>query len=622
MASGSFSSNECRKTQEAIYYRYIEVVWSSVNNESDNTSTITWDAYSRSYTPGASGFTEAKHVYVTINGVQSTITAGTPIQLRVNQRIGGGTVVVGHDSDGRKSVSVSISAQIFIYGTANSTYDGSISMTQNPVYQLSISEGAGSKITVNRTACAVSGKTGAMSAGAKKLYYGDILKITFEASANYKLITTKVNNANFTSGNSHTVGANVSVSSTAQVLASSVGATDANIGSASTITVTKFNDNYYHTLQYSFGGLSGYITNTGEVQSSAIKFTDKSIAFKIPTSFYAQIPNDKTGVCTITCKTYETSSSTSQLGDSTSCSITVTASQDLCKPTVSGVVVDINDTTKALTGDDKILIRYRSTAQCTITAKTKNSAGSIKTKLINDVAPTNDVRTLSNVDCTSFIFKATDSRGYSNSQTITPTIVNYIELTCNPIISRPSPTGNKIVMTVSGNVYRGSFGAYSNTISLWYRYKVHGGSYGPWQNISSSMLTVGTSSYRSTTEIELMSYPETNENGETVRPGFDYHLDYDFQVQAYDGADGHTLSTVNKYVTVSRGIPVFDWGENDFNINVALMLNNVNILDIIYPVGAVYMHSGSTLPSAVSNAGTWTSISSGISGVYAWKRTA
>lgn len=226
------------------------------------------------------------------------------------------------------------------------------------------------------------------------------------------------------------------------------------------------------------------------------------------------------------------------------------------------------------------------------------------------------------MDVTSFVFQTTDSRGYSNSATVRPTVINYIALTCNPLISRPTPTGDKIVMTVSGNVYRGSFGAYTNTLTLRYRYKESGGSYGSWQTINASLLTLGTSSYRSTSEIELTAYPATDENGETINPGFGYHLDYDFQVQVYDGAGGYTLSTVNKYVTVNRGIPVFDWGENDFNINVALMLNNVNILNIMYPVGAVYMHSSSTLPTVVSDVGTWTSVTTGISGVYAWKRTA
>lgn len=487
-------------------------------------------------------------------------------------------------------------------------------------FSLSISAGTGSSITVNRTSSAVGLATGNLANGAE-IYKDDKLKITFTPQTNYAIKTRTVNGSTFTSGNTHTVAGNVSVASTAQVLASDVGASDANIGSASTITVTKYNSGYYHTLQYSFGGLSGYITSSGGVSSTASKFSNASVAFTIPATFYAQIPNAKTGTCTITCKTYSSASSTTQLGNSTTCTFTVTAAESLSKPTVSGTVIDTNATTKALTGDEKVLIRYKSTAQCTISATANNSA-TISSKSINDVAPTNNVRTITAVSSNSFVFKATDSRGYSNSATVTPSMVSYVALTCNPIVYRPTPTGNKIAMTVSGNVYRGSFGAYSNTLKLQYRYRQHGGSYGAWQDISSTLLTMGTSSYRSTKEIELQSYATTDENGDTVYPGFDYHLDYEFQIRATDGAGSYTLSTVDKYITVNRGIPVFDWGENDFNVNVALMLSNVNILDIMYPVGAVYMHSGSTIPTAISNIGTWTSVSTGISGVYAWKRTA
>lgn len=222
-------------------------------------------------------------------------------------------------------------------------------------------------------------------------------------------------------------------------------------------------------------------------------------------------------------------------------------------------------------------------------------------------------KTYSGVSATSFSFSATDSRSYSASTTKTPTMVSYVQLTCNPVLSRPTPTGSSIVMTFSGNIYRGSFGACSNTLTLQYRYKESGGSYGSWQTVASTNIVYGTSSYRSSATMTL---------GEE----FDYHLDYVFQVRAMDGGtvDGttYTLSTVTKTVTVKRGTPVFDWGENDFNVNVPLMLNNVNILNIMYPVGAVYMHSSSTLPTAISSIGTWTSVTTGISGVYAWKRTA
>lgn len=505
------------------------------------------------------------------------------------------------------------------YWHNNDTYYTTYELSGTSKFTLSVSAGTGSSVTVNRTTSALGtslAATGKLSNGAS-VYKGDKLQITFTPSTNYGIDKHTVNGNAFTSGNTHTVSANVTVVATAYLLASDVGATDANIGAKSTITVTKYNTNYYHSLQYSFGNISGYITSSGGVQSAEAKFSSASVSFTVPTSFYAQIPNAKTGKCTITCRTYSSSSSTTVLGDPSTCTFTATATGS---PTVSGSIVDTDSTTIALTGNSSTLIRYRSNPKCTITATPKNSA-TISTVKIRGTAVTGTTgsngvvtaeKTYSNASYTSFAFAATDSRGYSSSITLSPTVVSYVELTCSPVISRPTPTGSSIVMSVSGALYRGSFGAASNTLTLDYRYKTTDGSYGSWKTVPSSNIVMGSSKYT----VSNLSLGED----------FDYKTSYVFQVRARDGAtvDGtsYTLSTVTKTVEVQKGIPVFDWGENDFNVNVALMLSNVNILDIMYPVGAVYMHSSDTLPAAVSGVGTWSSVTTGISGVYAWKRTA
>lgn len=604
--SGSF--NKYPTSQFGLY-----CTWSGVQSRGGNYTDVTLNVYLRFYSLEVGSRADST---ISINGVSETYTAASQYDYSTNAwhnvLLKSKTVRVVHNADGTKK-SVNLKATWRFSGNYSGVSIGTITAEANvdldtiTTYTLSTSAGTGSSITVNRTSSGYA-STGNISNGAR-LYYGDKLKISASPSANYQISTLKVNNSNFTSGNTHTVKGNVSVASTAQVLASSVGATNANIGAVSTITVTKYNTAYYHTLQYSFGSLSGYITSSGGVSSTASKFSATSIAFIIPTSFYAQIPNAKTGTCTITCKTYSNSSSTTQLGNATTCQITVTATGS---PTVSGTVIDTNATTVALTGDSNKLIRYKSTAKATITATAKNSS-SISAKYINGVAPTNNVRTFTGVSITSFVFKATDSRGYSASKAVTPTMVAYVALTCNPIIYRPTPTGSSIMMSFSGNVYRGSFGACSNTLTLQYRYKVSGGSYGSWQTVDSTNIVFGTSTYRSSADI-------------SIGDDFDYHADYVFQVRVTDGGTvngtNYTLSSVTKIVNVKRGIPVFDWGENDFNVNVALMLNNVNILNIMYPVGAVYMHSSSTIPTVVSQVGTWQSVTTGITGVYAWKRTA
>jgi hypothetical protein len=59
---------------------------------------------------------------------------------------------------------------------------------------------------------------------------------------------------------------------------------------------------------------------------------------------------------------------------------------------------------------------------------------------------------------------------------------------------------------------------------------------------------------------------------------FDYRSSYIFQVRARDGAtvDGtkHVLSTITKTVEMQKGLPIFDWGENDFNVNVPIIIGS------------------------------------------------
>lgn len=636
MATGLSSSFELDSTSSLFKLR---VNWEETYDASTNKSTVTISSVEFKST-GWYGFTYYPDGIIKVNGTpvitmdsnrgDHNCRAGS-LNSWAKIRKSGGEVATGsadivHEADGTKSITIEVTGNRFsrcyfytVNGDGGSgwgcTGSKEITLTTIPTYSLSISAGSGSSITVNRTSSGYA-DTGNITAGTR-LYYGDKLKVSFSPNTNYRLLTTTVNGAAFTSGNTHTVSSNVDVASTAQVLASVIGATNADIGSVSTITVTKYNTGYYHSLQYSFGNLSGYITSSGVVQDSETKFSDTSVAFTVPTSFYALIPNAKTGVCTITCRTYSSSTSTTILGNPTTCTFTATATG---APTISGSVVDTNTTTIALTGNAQNLIRYRSNPKCTITATPRNSA-SISTVKIKDTAVTGTTgmngivtaeKTYTNASYTEYTFAATDSRGYSTFAVSKPTVVSYVELTCSPVISRPTPTGSDIVMSVSGALYRGSFGAASNSLTLDYRYKTTDGSYSSWYTVPSSSISLGSSKYTVT--------------GFSLGEDFDYKESYVFQVRARDGGtiDGtrYILSTVTKTVEVQKGIPIFDWGENDFNVNVALMLSNVNILDIMYPVGAVYMHSNSKLPAAVSSVGTWSSVDTGISGIYAWKRSA
>lgn len=316
--------------------------------------------------------------------------------------------------------------------------------------------------------------------------------------------------------------------------ASTVTCTSGNIGESVTITVNKASSNFTHTLTYSFGSLSGTI---------ATKTANASVGFTIPTTFYAQIPNAKSGVCTITCQTFNGNTS---MGSKT-CTFTATASEAACQPTLSVSIADVNSTTTALTGDSSKLVMNLSTARVSITTTAKNSA-TIATKVVNDISVSGTSVDIANVTASSFTITVTDSRGYSNSLTMTPTVVNYIPLTINATVARNNPTDNKVNLTYTGNYFNASFGTTTNTLTLKWYYREKG---------ASSWTTGGT--------LSPTKSGNTYSNGSTATSlgsVFNYQKQYEIKLEAKDKA-----TTLEPIYQISQGLPVFNWGADFFNVN-------------------------------------------------------
>ncbi len=358
--------------------------------------------------------------------------------------------------------------------------------------------------------------------------------------------------------------------------ASTIGASDANIGSKSTIVVTQKSTAYTHSIAYKFGSLTGYVTASGGVSSTEVKYSTTSISWTIPTTFYAQIPNAKTGTCTLTIKTY---SGSTQIGDAKTDTFTVTAAQSLCAPSVSGSVVDSNATTKALTGDERKLVRYYSTALCTITATAKNSA-TISAKKIGGTTVSGTTRSIAKVEVDSVSFYAKDSRGYEASTDVEFTLVPYVILTNNSSGQRTDPTSGNAKLTIKGDYFNGSFGSVSNALTVKYRFREVGGTYGSYTTVTP---TISGNSYTVTLSLS----------------GLDYEHSYEFEVVVSD-----KLATVTKVVTIKQGIPVFDWGKADFQFHVPVFINGnmVDAAEVLFESSEVYGDSGDVeLTQAVSN---------------------
>ena len=298
---------------------------------------------------------------------------------------------------------------------------------------------------------------------------------------------------------------------------SSVSASNANIGSISTITINKQSSSFTHTLTYSFSGLTGTI---------ATKTTASSVNFTVPTSFYAKIPNAKSGICTITCTTY---SGNTNLG-STQTTFTASCSESACKPSLSPTVVDVNSTTIALTGNSSKLVRYKSTARVTVNATAKNSA-SITKRTVNGTSVSSYLD-IAKVSANSFDVSATDSRGFTTTINKTATMVNYVQLTCNAKFKRTNQTSSTVNLEYSGNYYNGSFGATSNTLTMSWKYRKKGAT--TWTNGGTLTPTKSGNTYSGT---------------KSCGSGFSYENDYEFIVYFSDKID--SLNT--GVITLSKG---------------------------------------------------------------------
>ena len=317
---------------------------------------------------------------------------------------------------------------------------------------------------------------------------------------------------------------------------SSVSSTNANIGENIKITINRASSSFTHTLSYSFCDLSGTI---------ATKTSSTSISWKLPTAFYAQIPNSKSSWGTITCDTY---SGSTKIGSS-SCRFDVYVKESTNKPGISATVVDVNDTTKALTGDENKLIRYYSKAKFELTASPKNSA-TITTRSVFYNGTTYKggsgnswIANFSEVVSGSYQFSVTDSRGFTNSKTINKTLIEYVKLTCYMTVTNPTATG-ECTVTINGNYFNGSFGSTNNTLSV--QYKINDGEW------TDATITLSGNTYKATANIT----------------GMDYTRAYSFYARAID-----KLAIVETPVKYVKAKPIFDWGSDDFHFHVGVVSN-------------------------------------------------
>lgn len=280
-------------------------------------------------------------------------------------------------------------------------------------------------------------------------------------------------------------------------------------GGSTTISITRDNQSYSHKLRHGFGDIATLAVGT-------TSYTWTPTAAQL-TKFFQEVPNQKTRQIDVTLDTYNGST----LVGSDIHALTVTLSETTGKPTVSSFSIsDSNSTTNGL----GVIVDGKSTLTATATPTAKYGATISKniftctysnktyeSYYINDLIASLPLST--SLRTFTIGYKSTDSRGFSNTSTISKTITRYQApaidtfevLRCNTS-GVEADNGTKAKVTIKGSWAAMSMGAttsgsgaYKNPATLKVGYKTKAATSYTYQTISVLGGTVDISQLLSTT---------------------------------------------------------------------------------------------------------------------------
>lgn len=271
------------------------------------------------------------------------------------------------------------------------------------------------------------------------------------------------------------------------------------------------------------------------------------------------------------------------------------------EPTLEPTAIDNGSVSKVLTGSPEGIVIKGYNAMAVAANATAYKNATITSYKISNGGKSLSVASgeLSRVETGEFNFTATDSRGNTVSKTLNRTLINYIKPTCNMSVGAPTTDGD-VSIKISGNYFNGSFGAVNNSLRVCVHYKANSGSYGEWIEGNA---TISNNTYSATINIS----------------GLDYRSTYTFEAMASDAIyNGNTEPFIYSASRTVKTMPVFDWGENDFNFNVPVNINGdltinhnsimAGIFDLVYPIGKIIYTSKADNPATYLGGGTWTQI--------------
>lgn len=535
-------------------YLQLSVVETSVDAVA-NTSTLTWTLTS---TGGESNYYTTDATTVKINGTQVYYKARTEwdsYEFPAKKGSTSGTIVVPHNTDGSKTVTVVFTTRVYVFGVVD--YGGTMALTAidrtAPTVTQSITDITANsfKITATSSATAdewnyslddgISGTDFSYTAGTS----ASVTVTGLQPNTTYNVRVAVRKKSNHVYGEASTTTVKTLGGSTVN----SVSTVTADASSAKiTMGVTVYDASYTHTLQIK-NGSTVYLSITG-ISGWAKGTANRTITLTAAqrTTLLTAMAAIKSFTATFALLTY---SGTTQIGSTSTKTATVQTTTDNSAPTIGAFTYcDSRSNTTSVTGNNQIFIQGHSYLQVTpATATAKNNATIVKySATCNGVTVSNtdgaalNLGAIAKSGSLSVVVTATDSRGYTASNTQTITVLAYAQ----PKVTEVSLRRTNDIEAEMQLVFKGSISSIkvssvekNSLLYVRYRYKLTSAtSYGSYTSILSSTTKSGTSFNFS--NLELCS--------------LDANSSYDFHLQIRDQLN--SLSSLDLYYVIPQGTPL------------------------------------------------------------------
>lgn len=372
--------------------------------------------------------------------------------------------------------------------------------------------------------------------------------------------------------------------------ASSVSATNVNMGSATKITISRASSSFTHTLTYKFGSSTGTIVS---------KTTSTSVSWTPAISLANQIPKAVSGSCTITCDTY---SGSTKVGSKT-CTLTLAVPATV-KPTITSLGVTRVDGT--VPTDWGIYVQSKSKATLTINRAAGSYGSTISSYSISGggFSSTESSFTtgfLTTSGTITFTAKVTDSRGrVSDAKIVSISVVAYAAPSFTDYLSQraisdgtANDDGTYIRSIIS---YSYSSCGNKNTLTRSTYYKKSSAS--TWINTNNSFSSGAAFVFGGSAISTESSYDVKY----TITDAF-------ITVTIYDTVS--TAAVLMDFKAGGKGIAIGKVAEKDNTVEIAnnweLEIHGKKLIDYIYPVGSIYISINATSPSNLFG-GSWTQL--------------